>query len=130
MSDQQVSLPFVLILLVTIGLATRYFFSSPPPAPAGARGAREATRRREAAADRVLQMFPQADRRAVLWDLARNGGSVQATTERMLAGRLETVSFAGALFLFLLSGVAWDSRSRGGCETLMLPRHGIVKDFY
>lgn len=94
MSDQQVSLPFVLILLVTIGLATRYFFFTPhqTPSASGLRTGRDAARRREVAADRVLQMFPQADRRAVLWDLARNGGSVQLTSERMLAGRLETVS--------------------------------------
>lgn len=98
MSDQQVSLPFLLIVLVTIGLATRYFFSSPAsPSAGGLRTGRDAARRREVAADRVMQMFPQADRRAVLWDLARNGGSVQITTERILAGRLETVSH-----LFLL----------------------------
>lgn len=94
MSDQQVSLPFLLIVLVTVGLATRYFFFSPPASTSagGLRTGRDAARRREVAADRVLQMFPQADRRAVLWDLARNGGSVQITSERMLAGRLETVS--------------------------------------
>lgn len=93
MSDQQVSLPFLLIFLVSVGLATRYFFFSGPAPPAPGAGGRDAgaARRREAAAERVLQMFPQAERRAVLWDLARNGGSVQVTCERILAGRLETV---------------------------------------
>lgn len=96
MSDQQVSLPFLLIFLVTVGLATRYFFFSGPAPPAAGAGGRDAgaARRREAAAERVLQMFPQAERRAVLWDLARNGGSVQVTCERILAGRLETVGSA------------------------------------
>ncbi|KAI5235683.1 AMFR protein-like protein [Aureobasidium subglaciale] len=39
----------------------------------------------------VAQMYPQLDRRAIIWDLHRNGGSVQATVERLLGGRtLET----------------------------------------
>ncbi|KAH0274052.1 AMFR protein-like protein, partial [Aureobasidium melanogenum] len=39
----------------------------------------------------VAQMYPQSDRRAIIWDLHRNGGSVQATVERLLGGRsLET----------------------------------------
>lgn len=32
-------------------------------------------------------MFPQLDRRTIAWDLHRNGNSVPATTERILAGR-------------------------------------------
>ena len=41
----------------------------------------------------VAQMYPQLDRRAIIWDLHRNGGSVQATVERLLGGRsLETAS--------------------------------------
>ncbi|SPN99661.1 related to AMFR protein [Cephalotrichum gorgonifer] len=95
MSDQQVSLPFLLIVVLTLGLATRYLFftpSSPSSSAGGSRSGRDANsaRRREAAAETILQMFPQADRRAVLWDLARNGGSVQVTSERILAGRLDT----------------------------------------
>ncbi|KAM5435874.1 hypothetical protein MferCBS31731_006132 [Microsporum ferrugineum] len=36
-------------------------------------------------------MFPQLTRRELMWDLQRNGGSVAATTERILTGRgLET----------------------------------------
>ncbi|CAF9935638.1 MAG: hypothetical protein HETSPECPRED_009854 [Heterodermia speciosa] len=30
-------------------------------------------------------MFPQLDRRAIQWDLHRNGGSIAATTERVLS---------------------------------------------
>lgn len=46
--------------------------------------------------DQVAQMFPQLDRRAIMWDLQRNGGSVQATTERVLSGRtLDNVSVEG-----------------------------------
>ncbi|KAL9598062.1 MAG: hypothetical protein Q9219_004756 [cf. Caloplaca sp. 3 TL-2023] len=32
-------------------------------------------------------MFPQLSRRDIQWDLQLNGGSVQATTERVLSGR-------------------------------------------
>lgn len=43
--------------------------------------------------DQLQQMFPQLNRRDIQWDLQRNGGSVQATTERVLGGRgLERVS--------------------------------------
>lgn len=46
----------------------------------------------------VAQMYPQLDRRAIIWDLHRNGGSVQATVERLLGGRsLETVSSSPSL---------------------------------
>jgi hypothetical protein len=31
-------------------------------------------------------MFPQLNRRDIMWDLQRNGGSVAATTERILGG--------------------------------------------
>ena len=37
-------------------------------------------------------MFPQVDRRTVLWNLQRDGNNVASTTERILAGRMETVS--------------------------------------
>lgn len=37
--------------------------------------------------DQVSAMFPQLDRRTIAWDLQRNGGSVAATTERVLGGR-------------------------------------------
>lgn len=38
-------------------------------------------------------MFPQVGRREIMWDLQGNGGSVAATTEKILGGRgLERVS--------------------------------------
>ena len=37
--------------------------------------------------EQVTAMFPQLPRRDIMWDLHRNGGSVPATTERLLAGR-------------------------------------------
>lgn len=42
--------------------------------------------------DQISQMFPQLDRRDIMWDLQRNGSNVAMTTERILSGRgLETV---------------------------------------
>lgn len=125
--DQQINLPSLVAILVVSGLIIRYLFFSPPAnannggrgaggiagragagaglggAGAGAGLSRDPAaqlRAREAAVERIQQMFPQVDRRAALWDLQRTGGSVAATTERILAGRLETVSCA--LFSFLL----------------------------
>jgi coupling of ubiquitin conjugation to ER degradation protein 1 len=92
MSDDQVSLPYLAVILVLAGLTIRYLFfsgsSSPRPS---ARSPEAILRSREAAVERIQQMFPQADRRSLLWDLQRNGGNIQNTTERILAGRLETV---------------------------------------
>ncbi|KAH6631806.1 CUE domain-containing protein [Chaetomium tenue] len=107
--DQQINLPSLVAILVVSGLIIRYLFFTPPSAAngrsgaagrAGAAGTGAATassrdpgaqlRAREAAVEHIQQMFPQVDRRAALWDLQRSGGSVAATTERILAGRLET----------------------------------------
>ncbi|KAK3353082.1 CUE domain-containing protein [Lasiosphaeria hispida] len=100
MANEQVNVPSLLVILVLSGLIIRYlFFTSPAGAGASAASGRRgggasqlaATLRvREAQVDRIQQMFPQADRRTVLWDLQRNGGNVAATTERILAGRMET----------------------------------------
>ena len=97
MADDQISLPSLLLVMVLGVLVIRYFFnsSSAPPA-AGAAGQRPGrdggAAVREAAVVRIQQMFPQLDRRTILWDLQRTGGSMSATTERILSGRLETVS--------------------------------------
>lgn len=98
-SDQQINLPSLVVLLVLSGLVLRYFFFSSSSSAAAGRGSAAGRgdpaalmRAREAAVERIQQMFPQVDRRAALWDLQRTGGSVAATTERILAGRLETVS--------------------------------------
>jgi len=93
--EQQISLPSLVIILVVGALAVRYLFFSPSgsSSPRTGQQNREAVlRSREAAVERIQQMFPQVDRRTVLWDLQRNGGNITATTERILAGRMETVS--------------------------------------
>ncbi|KAK3688574.1 CUE domain-containing protein [Podospora appendiculata] len=92
-TDEQVNVPSLVVILVISGLIIRYlFFSAPaPPSPAAqARQQRDASRAREAAVERIQQMFPQVERRTALWNLQRNGGNIAATTERILAGRTET----------------------------------------
>ncbi|KAL8885767.1 MAG: hypothetical protein Q9215_006434 [Flavoplaca cf. flavocitrina] len=88
MSDteqQTLNLPSLIIVVIIVGLSIRYFFFSPSSNNTGSsnrgRGADPAH------VDQIQQMFPQLNRRDIQWDLQRNGGSVQATTERVLGGR-------------------------------------------
>ncbi|GKU00768.1 amfr protein [Fusarium langsethiae] len=90
MSDDQISLPYLLAILAISGLVIRYMFFAAPSPPRPARSPEEFLRSREIAVERIQQMFPQADRRSILWDLQRNGGNIQTTTERILSGRLDT----------------------------------------
>ncbi|KND93173.1 Coupling of ubiquitin conjugation to ER degradation protein 1 [Tolypocladium ophioglossoides CBS 100239] len=90
MANEQISLPYLAVILVVSGLIIRYLFFSGPPVPRSARPPEAFLRSREVAVERIQQMFPQAERRSILWDLQRNGGNIQNTTERILAGRLET----------------------------------------
>ena len=105
MAEEEINLPSLVIVLLITGLAVRYFFfsgnaSTAHRQPGGTGGLspeelqRRREREREAAVETIQQMFPQVDRRTILWDLQRHGGNLQATTERILAGRTETVSFA------------------------------------
>lgn len=94
----QISLSSLVVIIVISGLLIRYLFFSggngngaSGSRAAAARDPLAAARAREAAVERIQQMFPQLDRRTVLWDLQRTGGNIQLTTERILAGRLETV---------------------------------------
>ncbi|KAM7188187.1 hypothetical protein V8F33_010780 [Rhypophila sp. PSN 637] len=92
--EQQISIPSLVLIMVVGALAIRYLFfssSGSSGAPRTGQQNREALlRSREAAAERIMQMFPQTDRRTILWDLQRTGGNIAATTERILAGRMET----------------------------------------
>lgn len=90
MSDDQISLPYFLVILVILGLIIRYLFGGNAAAQP-TRSPEALLRTRELAVERIQQMFPQAERRSILWDLQRNGMNIQNTTERILAGRLETV---------------------------------------
>ncbi|KAG7103101.1 hypothetical protein HYQ44_017189 [Verticillium longisporum] len=91
--SQTISVPYLLILLVLAAAILRLLFfsnSSGGTPPAGRHNPLNVLRAREAAVERIQQMFPQVERRTILWDLQRNGGNVQTTSERILAGRIET----------------------------------------
>ncbi|KAI1470748.1 uncharacterized protein F4812DRAFT_418852 [Daldinia caldariorum] len=92
MADEQVSLTSLILIIVLGGLIIRYLFFSPPAQTSRPRDAQAISRAREAAVERVQQIFgpDRVDRRTILWDLHRNGGNIAATTERILAGRIET----------------------------------------
>ncbi|KAJ9197250.1 hypothetical protein DTO021D3_3560 [Paecilomyces variotii] len=92
MTDEEPSLniPSLLTLAVVSFFVIRWFFNR----DSGADGARPGealgrTRRRvdPAHVEQISQMFPQLNRRDIMWDLQRNGGSMAATTERILTGR-------------------------------------------
>ncbi|KAI1165091.1 hypothetical protein F5B18DRAFT_612680 [Nemania serpens] len=93
MADEQVSLTSLVLIVVLGGLAIRYLFfpsSAAASGPVRGRDAAASSRAREAAVERIQQMFPQLDRRAVLWELQRSSGNIAMTTERILTGRTET----------------------------------------
>ncbi|KAI9848866.1 MAG: hypothetical protein M1837_006382 [Sclerophora amabilis] len=97
MADQQnLNIPQLLAFLLISGLAIRWFFFTPSSSSTrtsssagGAHDSRTPGGRRvdESRVEQVQAMFPQLSRRDIIWDLMRNGGSVQATTERILSGR-------------------------------------------
>ena len=95
MANDQINVPSLIVILVLSGLIVRYLFFSTPAQQQQQqpRDSLAQMRQREAGVERIQQMFPQVDRRTILWDLQRNGGNIAATTERILAGRMETVRF-------------------------------------
>ena len=98
MPDQQqtLSVPSLLLLAAFAALTIRYFFftkTSNPPPRANPRAANPAD------VEQIATMFPQIGRRDIMWDLQRNGGSVNATTERILGrGSLDTVGYRNLVF--------------------------------
>lgn len=93
MTEQSINIPQVLVFLVVIFLASRWYLSKPSSTHAGVAPARSAPRINPAQVDQIATMFPQLSRRDIAWDLQRNGGNASATTERVLSGRgLDTVS--------------------------------------
>ncbi|KAK2626308.1 hypothetical protein QTJ16_004570 [Diplocarpon rosae] len=89
MVDQTVNFPQLVLIIVLGAIAIRYFFFSAGPTSSQSRRSNSTNnvRAREEDVERIQQMFPQVQRRTIMWDLQRNGGSVVATTERVLSGR-------------------------------------------
>lgn len=83
--EATISLPSLAFVAVLGFIVYRYFTSSsrsaasPPGRVAGQRFT-------AAQVEQITAMFPQLNRRDIMWDLQRNGGSVAATTERILGG--------------------------------------------
>ncbi|CAG8898738.1 unnamed protein product [Penicillium egyptiacum] len=102
MSDEEPSLniPSLLTLAVVSYFVIRWFFNRDESAAGGGRGRGRGNAVDPAQVEQIAQMFPQLSTRDIMWDLQRNGGSVAATTERILTGRgLETVRVALMLLL-------------------------------
>jgi coupling of ubiquitin conjugation to ER degradation protein 1 len=86
-SEQTINLPQLLVLTIIGFLAIRWYFSSrTPDAASQNRNTSGANRINPAHVEQILQMFPQLDRRTVMWELQKNGGSVARVTEKVLNG--------------------------------------------
>ncbi|KAI4125805.1 MAG: hypothetical protein LQ338_004085 [Usnochroma carphineum] len=85
MAEQTLNLPSLFLALALLGLSIRYFFFS--PSSSSTRAVSDRNTANPEHIEQIAQMFPQLSRRDIQWDLQRNGGSVQATTERVLSGR-------------------------------------------
>ncbi|KAJ5259726.1 hypothetical protein N7524_008788 [Penicillium chrysogenum] len=99
MSDEEPSLniPSLLTLAVVSYFVIRWFFNRDESAAGGSRGRGRGNVVDPAQVEQIAQMFPQLSTRDIMWDLQRNGGSVAATTERILTGRgLETTATAAS----------------------------------
>lgn len=83
-----------IIAVAVIGYLVFRWFTSPTSSstPTSSRNAGRQVNPQHV--EQIAAMFPQLDRRTIMWDLQRNGGSVPATTERILTGRgLDLVCF-------------------------------------
>ena len=110
MAEQTINIPQIIAVVLVGFFAIRWFLSSSSNSQSSSRNAGRQIN--PAHVDQIMGMFPQLDRRTVMWDLQRNGGSVQATTERVLSGRsLDTVSGQASL----------DASRLVHCTTDMLP---------
>lgn len=129
--SNEISIPTLVVVCVIGGLVFKYLFwpsasgGGSSGAQGGGRDSASQQRQRELAVERIQQMFPQVERRTILWDLQRNGGSIAATTEKILSGTIQLVSsgvvcvvviiITGGLLVVLLK------RQRFECKRLMTP---------
>jgi hypothetical protein len=111
-SHQTLNIPGLLVVAIFSFIAIRWYFSSPASSSAvGVPGSRNAASRINTThVDQIAQMFPQLSRRDIMWDLQRNGGSMAATTERVLSGRgLEQVGYGNWLLSDSIAAVGFAS---------------------
>ncbi len=102
--EATISIPSLAFVAVIGFFIYRYFFSSSRSDDGSGSASSSSSRQNNglrftpAQVEQIAQMFPQLNRRDIMWDLHRNRGSVQATTERVLMGRgLDPV---GSTFVF------------------------------
>ncbi|KAJ5363698.1 uncharacterized protein N7496_009411 [Penicillium cataractarum] len=89
--EPSLNIPSLLTLAVVSFFVLRWFFNRDEGSSAGGRPRARGNVVDPAQVEQISQMFPQLSTRDIMWDLQRNGGSVAATTERILTGRgLET----------------------------------------
>ncbi|KAJ6088773.1 hypothetical protein N7486_010034 [Penicillium sp. IBT 16267x] len=88
--EPSLNIPSLLTLAVVSYFVLRWFFTR-DESSSGGRPRGRGNVVDPAQVEQIAQMFPQLSTRDIMWDLQRNGGSVAATTERILGGRgLET----------------------------------------
>ncbi|KAL9110615.1 MAG: hypothetical protein Q9227_004792 [Pyrenula ochraceoflavens] len=85
-TETTLSIPSLLFVAVLSFFAYRYF-TSPSSASSRATDSRNNPPINPASVEQISQMFPDLDRRSIVWDLRRNGGNVAATVERVVNGR-------------------------------------------
>ncbi|KAJ5087611.1 hypothetical protein N7456_011227 [Penicillium angulare] len=89
--EPSLNIPSLLTLAVVSYFVFRWFFNRDEGPNGGGRPRARGNAVDPAQVEQISQMFPQLSTRDIMWDLQRNGGSVAATTERILTGRgLET----------------------------------------
>ncbi|RMD40523.1 hypothetical protein DV735_g4597, partial [Chaetothyriales sp. CBS 134920] len=87
-SDEEeatLSIPSLILVSILIFFTYQFFFTS--RSSSSSSGANNGLNFTAAQVEQVSAVFPHLNRRDIMWDLHRNGGSVQATTERVLSGR-------------------------------------------
>lgn len=99
--EPSLNIPSLLTLAVVSFFVLRWFFNREDSSPGSGRPRGRGNAVDPAQVEQISQMFPQLSTREIMWDLQRNGGSVAATTERILTGRgLETVCVVAVMSLF------------------------------
>ena len=84
--EASLSLPSLAFVAVLGFIVYRYFISSRSTSSSSS-SRTNGLRFTATQVEQISQMFPQLNRRDIMWDLHRNRGSVAATTERILGGR-------------------------------------------
>ncbi|KAH8691343.1 putative AMFR protein [Talaromyces proteolyticus] len=85
--EPSVNIPSLLTLAVVSFFVIRWFLNRDGAVRANGSGRPQGRIIDQTQVEQISQMFPQLNRRDIMWDLQRNGGSVAATTERILTGR-------------------------------------------